>query len=132
MSNTCVTFNGLASARIDMRWLSEAITHSYSADQAKKISLPVGNKKIEVGELFDISGNFTNSTVQLDGSTSKLDYIGQALPKGTHLTATGDCGHYLGAQLEGGKVTLTGNTKNYAGCSMRSGLIEIKGNSADY
>lgn len=132
MSNTTVTFNGLASARIDMRWLSEAITNSYTADQAKKLTLPVGNKKIEVGELFSISGNFSDSTAHLEDSTVKCDYIGHALPEGARLSVTGDCGHYLGAQLAGGKVTLTGNTKNYAGCAMRKGMIEIKGNSADY
>jgi len=132
MSNTTITFNGLASARIDMRWLSVAMANSYTADQAKKLTLPVGNNKIEVGELFDISGNFSDSTAQLEGCTPKLDYIGHALPIGAHLIAVGDCGHYLGAQLEGGKITLTGNTKDYAGCSMRKGLIEINGNSASY
>ncbi len=132
MSNTTVTFNGLASARIDMRWLSKAMTNSYTADQAKKLTLPVGNKMIEVGELFDISGNFNNGTALLDGCTSKCDYVGYSLPEDNHLTVTGDCGHYLGAQLAGGKVTLTGNTEDYAACSMQQGMIEIKGNSADY
>ncbi|MFK7794202.1 MAG: formylmethanofuran dehydrogenase subunit C [Gammaproteobacteria bacterium] len=132
MTNTTVTFNGLASARIDMRWLSEAITQSYSADQAKKLTLPVGNKKIEVGELFDISDNFNNNTALLEGCTPKLDHVGHALPKDALLTVNGDCGHYLGAQLAGGKVIITGNTLDFAGCSMRAGMIEIKGNCADY
>jgi formylmethanofuran dehydrogenase subunit C len=132
MSNTTVRFNGLASARIDMRWLSEAITGLYKTDQAKKLTIPVGNKKIEIGELFDISGNFDNQTIQLQDSNTKLDFIGHALPEGAHLEVTGDCGHYIGAQLDGGTITITGNTKDYAGCSMRKGLIDIKGNSADY
>tara|TARA_R110002096_G_scaffold376037_2_gene569804 strand:+ start:68 stop:892 length:825 start_codon:yes stop_codon:yes gene_type:complete len=132
MSNTTVTFNGLASARIDMRWLTDAITNAYTADQASKITIPVGNKSIEVGELFKLSGNFSNNAIELKDSTAKLDYIGCALPEGTHLTVTGDCGHYLGAQLAGGKITITGDTKDYAGCSMRKGLIEIKGNCTNY
>ena len=132
MSNTTVTFNGLASARIDMRWLSEAMTNSYSVDQAKKLTLPVGNKKIEIGELFEISANFSDNTAQLEGCTAKCDYVGHALPEGAHLNVIGDCGHYLGAQLAGGKVTLTGNTKDYVGSAMRNGMIEIKGNSANY
>jgi formylmethanofuran dehydrogenase subunit C len=132
MSNTAVTFKGLASARIDMRWLSEAMINSYTAEQAKKLTLPVGNKKIEVGELFSISGDFSNSIIRLESCTAKLDYVGHALPEGHQLEVLGDCGHYLGAQLEGGKITITGNTKDYVGCSMRKGLIEIKGNGADY
>ncbi len=132
MSNLTVTFNGLASARIDMRWLSEAMINSYAVDQTNKLTLPVGNKKIQVGELFNISDNFNGNMVQLENSTAKLDNIGHALPQGAHLTVAGDCGHYLGAQLAGGKITLTGNTKDYAGSAMQQGIIEIKGNSADY
>ena len=132
MNNTTVTYNGLASARIDMRWLSVAIAGSYTADQANKLTIPVGNKSIEVGELFTISGNFNNKTIQLEGSTAKLDYVGHALTEDTHLTVSGDCGHYLGAQLEGGKLTINGNSKDYTGCGMRKGLLEIKGNCANY
>ena len=132
MNKPIVTYNDSASARIDMRWLSDAISNAYTVDQANKLVIPVGNKKVEVGELFNISENFSNKTAQLESSTSKLDNIGHALPADTHLTITGDCGHYLGAHLAGGKITLNGNAQDYVGSAMRKGMIEIKGNAADY
>ncbi len=132
MGNTSVTYKGLGNSRIDMRWLTEAITGSCTADQAKKLTLPVGNKAVEVGELFEISGNFSDHNIQLEGSTSKLDYLGHALPDGTQLSISGNGGHYLGAQLAGGKVTITGNTEDLTGCAMRKGLIDVKGNCGNY
>ena len=73
MNKPIVTYNGSASTRIDMRWLTDAISNAYTADQAKKLVIPLGNKKVEIGELFNISENFSNKTAQLEGSTSKLD-----------------------------------------------------------
>lgn len=132
MSKTTVSYSGSATARIDMRWLTEAITGSLTADQANKLTIPLGNQSIEVGELFTISGNFDSKKIELKDSTSKLDYIGHALPKDSRMFVIGDCGHYTGAQLAGGKLRITGNTKDFAGCGMRNGLIEINGNTNNY
>ncbi len=132
MINTIVTYNNTTGARIDMRWLSEAINGKYSQEQASLLHISVGNQSVPAGDIFTISGNFDNEDIQLNGATAKLDYVGHALADGQHLTVTGDCGHYLGAELNGGKLSVNGNSLDYTGCSMRKGLIEIQGNSRDY
>ncbi len=129
---TTITCNGLTSARIDMRWINTAIINTYSEEQANKIPIAVGSNKVESGELFDISGDFSSQALVLNNPNQKLDYIGYALPEGMRLTVEGDCGHYTGAELSGGHLTVNGNAGHFTACSMRSGIIEIHGSSQDY
>ena len=135
MSNaTTITLNDSidTNTRIDMRWVSTAINESCNANQAKKINVSIGNKNIEAGELFNISGNFSNANIVIDNSNQNLDYVGYQLPEGVQLDINGDCGHYSGAELKGGRLTIHGNTLDYTACAMRNGIIDIKGSSGHY
>ena len=133
MSNsTTITFDGQVNTRIDMRWINTALSDACNADQAKKLTIPVGNKTTEIGEIFDISGDFTNQSIILENATPKLDYVGHALPEGICFTIHGSCGHYCGAELAGGKLVIHGSTLDYTGCSMNKGLLEIKQNTGNY
>lgn len=115
-----------------MRWMHNAITESCTAEQAKKLSLPVGNKSVDVGELFEINGTFSNDNIYLNNTSAQLDYIGYALPEGIQLSVTGDCGQYVGAHLAGGKINVDGNAQHFVGCAMRKGTIEIEGDCGNY
>ena len=133
MSNTTtITYNGLASARIDMRWITHAISHSLKADKANKLTLPIGKNKVEIGELFNISGNFSNEDIVIENSTTKLDYIGHQLPEKFSLNIDGDCGHYAGAELAGGKLIINGSSSDYTACAMNKGMVEVKQNTGGY
>lgn len=129
---TTITFNSSTNIRIDMRWISTAINDVCSAEQAKKITIPVGNKATEIGELFDITGDFSNSDIVLNNANNKFDYVGYQLPASKRLIVESDCGHYAGAELAGGKLIINGNTNDFSACAMRSGVLEIKGNSGNY
>lgn len=132
MTHTTVTYKGSSSQRLDMRWLSEAISQSSSSDVAKKSPIQIGNVKTSIGELFDIDGSFSNQAVTLENSNSQMDYVGHALASDFELTVKGDVGHFTGAKLAGGKLVVDGSTQNYAGCAMTKGLLEVSGNANDY
>jgi formylmethanofuran dehydrogenase subunit C len=132
MTHTTVTYKGSSSQRLDMRWLSDAISQSSSSDAAKKVPIQIGNEKTNVGELFDIEGSFSNQAVALENSNSQMDYIGHALASDFKLTVNGDAGHFSGAELAGGKILIEGNTQDYTGCGMTKGLLEVSGNANDY
>ena len=131
MTHTTVTYKGSSSQRLDMRWLSDAISQSSSSDAAKKVPIQIGNEKTNVGELFDIEGSFSNQAVALENSNSQMDYIGHALASDFKLTVNGDAGHFSGAELAGGKILIEGNTQDYTGCGMTKGLLEVSGNAND-
>ncbi len=132
MTHTTVTYKGDVAQRIDMRWLSHAIHHAYTSDEAKKLSLQIGNEKSNVGEFFDVAGSFTNPSVALENPNQKMDYAGHALATDVELKIKGDVGHFTGAELAGGKLTIDGNSLDYAGCGMSKGLLEIQGNANNY
>lgn len=132
MTHTTVTYKGNVQQRLDMRWLSNAISQSSSSDAAKKLPLQIGNEKTNVGELFDIDGAFSNQAIVLENSNVQMDYIGHALANDIKLTVKGDAGHFSGAELAGGKLVIDGNTLDYAGCGMKKGLVEVTGNANDY
>lgn len=133
MSDTItISCKQATNARIDMRWINSAIDKTLTADQAKTLTTPVGNKQVEIGELFAINGNFSSQQILLNKANNKLDFIGFSLPEHKQMTVAGDCGHYTGAELAGGKLVINGNAGNFTACSMRSGLLEINGNSQDY
>jgi len=134
MTHTTVTYKSNANSdkqRIDMRWLSEAISNTYSVEAANKLPTQLGNQNVKVADIFDIDSSFTNQVV-LENSSSKMDYIGHNLQTDTMLTVKGDVGHFSGANLAGGKLLIEGNTSDYTGCEMSDGMIEITGNSNSY
>ena len=132
MSHTTVTYKGSTRMRIDMRWLSDALNQSSKAEEVKSNSLNIGKEAIKIGDLFDISGgDFTNSVV-LENSNNKMDYIGSKLQTKHKIKVEGDCGHYVGAELAGGKLKVNGNTLDYTACSMKKGTIKVSGNCGHY
>lgn len=132
MTHTTVTFKNSVQQRIDMRWLSVAISQSLNIEQIKKLTISIGNEQTKVGELFDLSGDNSSSHYVLENVTHKMDYLGFALAEKQTLTVLGNCGHYAGARLCGGVVKIEGNTLDYVGCGMSQGLLEVTENCGNY
>lgn len=132
MSRSTVTYKGSVQTRLDMRWLSEIFLQTKDNRELAQREILAGNEKVAVGELFDVSGSFTDDEIVLENSTTKMDYIGHALPAGTSIIVEGDCGYYTGAELLGGSLKIDGRVLDYAGCAMSSGLIEISGDCGNY
>ena len=132
MSHTTVTYKGSTQTRIDMRWLSEALNQSSSIEQVTANTILLGNEQVAIGDLFDISSADFSESVVLENSHNKMDYIGFDLQSEYSINVTGDCGHYTGAQMTGGKLTIQGNALDYTACNMKKGFIEINGNCGHY
>ncbi|MEM7304487.1 MAG: formylmethanofuran dehydrogenase subunit C [Pseudomonadota bacterium] len=130
MSHTTVTYNGSTKFRIDMRLFSHAISQTSSITKIKKEPFLIGNKNIQIGDVFKFSGQRLSKNIVLENANSKMDYIGHRLTN--NLTVEGDCGHYTGAELSGGFLSINGNTEDYAGCNLKKGTIEINGNAGNY
>ncbi len=132
MTHTTVTYKGSSKQRLDMRWLSRAINESANCDEVKKQPLQVGNEKLNIGEFFEISGSFSGQPVVFENANQSMDYLGHALIKDAQLTVKGNVGHFVGAELAGGKLIIEGNAQDYAACKMSKGLVEIMGDANDY
>lgn len=118
--------------RIDMRWLSAALNQSCTVDQVNSRHVFIGNEKIDIGDLFDISGQKFSGPVMLENSNDKMDYMGSGLTAGHSLEVAGNCGHYAGANMAGGTLTIKGNTLDFTASSMQAGIIKICGHCGNY
>ncbi|MBC7945607.1 MAG: formylmethanofuran dehydrogenase subunit C [Burkholderiales bacterium] len=123
--------------RVDLSPLTPDTLAGLSNDAIAAIELQSGNRKITVGDLFDISSGSASSTddetvsVIIENGCSKLDYIGNGMTRGS-IVVRGDCGAYVAFNMRGGALTIEGNVGAYAGCGMKSGVLRIAGNAGDF
>ncbi len=100
-----------------------------SADEVRATLVQNGNKQVELGEFFDVSGSAADDeTVVWEGDCSHVKLIGTHLKSGT-IRVEGDAGMHLGAEMSGGEITVTGDVGDWAGAEMHGGRIRIHGNA---
>lgn len=118
--------------RIDMHWLSAMALNFGTIKEIEKQPMLIGNQTVSVGDCFKVKGDARSARLHLKGADDKMDYVGHALPKGIELHVEGDCGHFSGAELQGGKLVCRGNVRDFTGCAMTKGMIEVHGECGDF
>ncbi|MBI1312779.1 formylmethanofuran dehydrogenase subunit C [bacterium] len=100
-----------------------------SADQVRATLIQNGNRQVELGEFFDVSGSATDDEVIIwEGDCSHVKLIGTHLASGT-IRVEGHAGMHLGAEMTGGEITVTGDVGDWAGAEMHGGRIRIYGDA---
>lgn len=95
-----------------------------------KIKILAGKQWVNLGELFNVSGNDTSQIV-IEDSIPKLERIGRKLAAGS-MEVIGDAGNFVGQEMTGGTLVVHGSAGDFTGSSMRGGTLHITGNSGDY
>jgi formylmethanofuran dehydrogenase subunit C len=117
--------------RVDGRLLSPAHLRALAADDVRRVALPSGRDRIELGEWFDVlPGEGDDDVLRIDGDLSRFDAIGGGLHQGT-LHVRGDVGDAAGLGMTGGRLLIAGDARDLAGCAMRGGWLEIAGATGD-
>lgn len=100
--------------------------------ESEAAALPVyhGNRKVTLGEFFDVSGKVGDSDglVEVEGDLSRIKLIGHSM-SGGRLVINGDVGAHLGASMSGGDIVVEGNAGDWVGREMSGGRIVISGNA---
>jgi len=99
----------------------------------ERIELQCGNRKLAMGEVFDISGEDANDIVihNSAGHTAKLDHIGSQLRNG-RITVQGHAGDYAGYEMRGGELIIQGDVEAFAAGTLSGGFMHIQGNAGDF
>jgi formylmethanofuran dehydrogenase subunit C len=93
----------------------------------EKISLPCGNDKLQVGDLFTVQTTSDgNNRLTLEGDLSRFDRVGCQLVDG-ELLVHGSVGAYAGAGMSGGRLVIDGDAGDLTACAMRGGWLEVQG-----
>jgi len=115
---------------IDVASLQLERLSTLSPVQVAEIPVWVGNRPVPCGEIFEITGSATDSTLIFEGDCEKLKSIGAGLRHGK-IHVRGNAGLHLGAQMQGGEILVTGNAGDWAGAEMKNGRIQILGNAGN-
>jgi len=117
--------------RVDARALSPARLRGLSADDVRRIALPSGRDRLELGQWFDVLQDDGDADVlDLEGDLARFDCIGAGLQDGT-LRVRGDVGDSAGLGMAGGRLLVDGDARDLVGCAMRGGWLEVTGAIGD-
>jgi formylmethanofuran dehydrogenase subunit C len=98
-------------------------------EEIERMKIFYGNKKIDLGEFFDVYSE--GDGLIFEGDLRRVKRIGSLMKRG-EMTIRGDAGMYVGAFMESGKITVEGGVGPFSALNMRGGEIIIKGNAGDY
>jgi formylmethanofuran dehydrogenase subunit C len=119
---------------IEGKNISPDVLAKKSEKEIASLEVWEGNRKVSLGDLFDIKVNGSSSEeviVKVEGNVATVRNIGFRMSKG-QVVVDGDVGMHLGEEMKGGSIIVSGNAGSWAGSQMNGGTIEIKGNAGNY
>ena len=100
-----------------------------SADDVQRTLVQHGNRQVEIGEFFDVTGSAgEDNELVWEGDCSRVKLIGSGLTDG-RIRIDGNAGMHLGAEMTGGEIVVNGNTADWVGAEMHGGRIHVHGNA---
>jgi formylmethanofuran dehydrogenase subunit C len=122
------------SLRVDVSSLLPHVLESLSVKDMESMSLMMGNRNVNLGELFSVAKRTTDTAqaiLHIVGDAAKLDHIGAAM-QGGMLIVEGDAGDFAGRDMRSGNLHIHGSSGLYTACSARNGAITIDSNAGDW
>ena len=98
-----------------------------SAKDLAKLKVGYGATRVELGELFEVSGA-PNGSLTIEGGGAALDRVGAGLTEG-EIIVKGDVGAGLGLRMTGGSISVSGSAGDYAAGELSGGRIAIAGSA---
>lgn len=97
--------------------------------EVARLSLPVGNRDAEVGDLFavELDGE-ADDLVRFEGDLGRVRGLGRRMDGG-RLEVRGRAGAFLGRAMTGGTITVHGDVGDFAGAEMAGGTIRVHGSA---
>lgn len=96
-----------------------------SRPEIERLELWHGNRREEVGELFDVSGA-GEPDVRVVGDLRRVAGLGTGMTGG-RLTLEGSAGPHVGAGMRDGELIAEGDVGDWAGAEMRGGRLIVRG-----
>ncbi|CAG9269621.1 formylmethanofuran dehydrogenase subunit C [Paraburkholderia unamae] len=130
--------------RVDAGALLPAQLCALPVAAIERMTLPAGNERCMVGDLFEVSqssrapdvtggtdASNDEATLVIDGDAPWLDHVGARMTHG-NLLVRGSAGDASGFQMTGGALRIEGNAGHFTACEMRGGRLTVRGHSGDF
>lgn len=116
--------------RVDMSAFTPDRLAGMAPDAIGRIALWQGNRQVEAGDLFRITGE-DGADIRIESDSDRLDWIGAGMTQGG-ICVEGNAGAYLGRAMGGGTIRVSGGAGIFAGSGMSGGSLRIDGNCGDF
>ena len=119
---------------IEGKNISPDVFAEKSAKEIAALEMWEGNRKLSIGDLFDIKVDSSSSeelTIKIEGNVGTVRNIGFRMSMG-QLIVDGDAGMHVGEGMSGGSIVVSGDAGSWVGSQMTGGAVEVKGNAGDY
>lgn len=116
--------------RLDLSGVTPLEFSGRSIDDIARIPLANRNDRKVLGDLFEISGEISDTLVIAPGS-AELDFVGAGMTGG-NITVEGDVGAWAGREMKGGRLDIKGGAGHGLAAGLKDGLVTVKGKAGDF
>lgn len=120
---------------VEAKSVSPDVFAGKTVDDIRSLEACVGNKKVKIEDLFQVSGTSEVASDELhivvDGDVPSVKWIGANMTRGK-ITINGDVGMHLASMMRGGEVVVKGSASDWAGAEMKGGLLRIMGDAGNF
>lgn len=113
---------------LDVEGLLPEVIRGKSTEEIERIKIFYGNRKVDVGDFFDVSNDGENMV--FEGDLTRIKRIGAFLRDG-EIVIRGNAGMYTGAFMRGGKIVVEGDVGHFSALNMKGGEMVVRGNAGD-
>jgi formylmethanofuran dehydrogenase subunit C len=131
MNPLVLTLKSDPAQRLDVAPLSPEALAGKTTREIAAIELHCGNRKVRVGDVFEIRQPKDWVGLRFEGGNGKLDHVGVGMTSGS-IHVQGSAGAYLGHRMKGGAITVEGDVGVFCAAEMKGGEIVIRGNAGDF
>jgi formylmethanofuran dehydrogenase subunit C len=123
-----LNFRAKTSVPVEIEGIVPDRLHDKSLAEIERLAIYHGNRKLELAELFSLTGDPSDGRIDLHGELAGVHFIGYGMNRG-EIHVHGNAGRHLGGAMSGGRIKVDGNTGDFAGCEMQGGLIHVAGSA---
>jgi formylmethanofuran dehydrogenase subunit C len=120
-----------SSLPVDLEGVTPFSLRAKSLDEIRRLEVLQGNRRVSLGDLFQVSGDHSDAQIRFDGDLRSVHHIGSNMDGG-EIVVNGDAGHHLGAGMASGTIAIAGNSSDWVGAEMKGGVISIRGSVGDH
>ncbi len=110
----------------------EGLTPDWACDKSlaeiERFAIFDGNRKIQLADLFSVTGDASDKRFDFEGDLTGVHWIGAHMASG-QIHIHGSAGRHIGSSMTGGEIRVAGNAGGWVGAEMQGGSIHVQGDA---
>lgn len=121
-------YRGNTSIPVEVDGITPAAVAGRNAAEISRCEIYCGNRKLQLGEMFTVSGRADDGVMRWEGDLSGVHRIGARMNGGT-IRIAGSAGRHVGSDMQAGEIVVEGDAGDWLGGEMHGGSIRVEGNA---